>query len=92
VVPTYLTLASIQGKAVSGTFIVSAVGGPVSHYAISVPGGPAGKVTVSPAQGSLAAGQWVTVTVTVTSKVAINATIVVDPGPIAVTVSLTVKA
>ncbi len=91
-VPNRLALTSTKGKAVSGTFLLSAVDGPVGHYSISVPAAMAAKVKVAPAQGSLAAGGWVTVTVTVTSKVAINTTITVYPGAIAVTVLLSVKA
>ena len=67
------------------------MGGPVSRYTINVPAGVAGKVAVSPAKGSLPAGGRVTVTVTVTSKVAVDTRLTVDPGVIAVTVVLTIK-
>ena len=92
VTPDALTLTSTAGKAVSGTFILSAVGGPVSNYTISVPAGVASEVKVSPAQGSLPGDGWVTVTVTVTSKVAVSVTLVINPGKVAVTVTFTVKA
>jgi hypothetical protein len=52
----------------------------------------ASKVTVSPASGYLAAGGFVTVTVTVTSKVALSTVLVLNPGKIGVTVTFTVKA
>jgi Sigma-70 region 2 len=90
--PAELKLTSTAGKAVSGTFILSAVGGPVRNYTISVPAGMAAKVKVSPAAGSLPGDGWVTVTVTVTSKVAVGTRLTVDPGNIAVTVALSIKA
>jgi hypothetical protein len=68
------------------------VGGPVSNYTISVPAGVAGKVKVSPAQGSIPGGGWVSVTVTVTSKVAVDTQLTVDPGRVAVIVVLSIKA
>ncbi len=92
VTPAALALTSTAGKAVSGTFILSAVGGPVSNYTISVPAAMAAKVKVSPAAGSLPGDGWVTVTVTVTSKVAVNTQLTVDPGNVAVTVTLGIKA
>ena len=42
-----------QGKTVSGLFLLTATGGPVSDYSIGVPAAMARKVTVSPARGSL---------------------------------------
>jgi DNA-directed RNA polymerase specialized sigma24 family protein len=90
-VPDELALTSTAGKAVSGDFILSAVGGPVGHYAITVPAAVSGKIAVSPAQGSLPDGGWVTVTVTVTSKTAVKSNITVSPGGLKVTVVLTIK-
>jgi DNA-directed RNA polymerase specialized sigma24 family protein len=90
-VPDALMLTSTAGKAVSGTFILSAVGGPVGHYAITVPAAVSGKITVSPAQGSLPDGGWVTVTVTVTSKTAVKSYITVSPGGLKVAVALAIK-
>lgn len=92
VAPGRVVLTSAGGKAASGTFILSAMGGPVRHYTISVPAALAGKVKVSPASGSLSAGSWVTVTVTVTSKVAVDTRLTVYPGNITVTVLLSIKA
>jgi DNA-directed RNA polymerase specialized sigma24 family protein len=89
--PTKLALTGASGKAVRGTFLLSASGGP-SNYTITVPAGVASKVTVSPASGSLVAGGYVTVTVTVTSKVALSTVLVVNPGKVGVTVTFTVKA
>lgn len=89
--PDKLALTAASGKAVQGTFLLSASGGP-SRYTITVPAGVASKVTVSPASGSLAKGGYVTVTVTVTSKVALSTVLVVNPGKVSVTVTFTVKA
>jgi hypothetical protein len=86
-----LVLTATSGKTVSGTFRLSATGGPVRNYTITVPASMVGKVTVSPAKGSLSASGWVTVTVTVTSKVALNTDITVNPGALYVAVELSIK-
>ena len=66
VTPSKLTLSAAAGKAVSGTFIVTAVGGPVNSFTISSANA---NVTVSPSSGSLgSAGAWVAVTVTATAR------------------------
>jgi hypothetical protein len=91
VTPDVLVLSTTSGKTVSGTFRLSATGGPVRNYTITVPAAMAGEVKVSPAEGSLSASGWVTVTVTVTSKVAIKTQITVNPGPLYVAVTLTIK-
>jgi DNA-directed RNA polymerase specialized sigma24 family protein len=91
VVPDELVLTSSSGKAVKGDFILSAVGGPVDHYAIKVPAALSGKIAVSPATGSLPDGGWVTVTVTVTSKTALKSYVTVSPGGLTVTVVLDIK-
>ena len=88
-VPVNLVLSAVSGKPASGTFIVTAVGGPVNFLIHS----PNAKVTLSPPSGSLgSAGSWVTVTVTVRSLVALNAKIIVDPGYVVVTVVFSLKA
>ena len=77
------------GKAVTGTFIVTAVGGPVNHFTISSANAT---VTVSPSSGSLgSAGAWVTVTVTARSTVALRTSLTVNPGKLIVTVLLSIK-
>jgi hypothetical protein len=91
VAPDTLAITSTGGKAASGKFVLSAVGGPVGHYAIKVTAGLGGKMTVAPATGSLADGGSVTVTVTVTSKTALNTYVTVDPGGITVRVLLGIK-
>jgi hypothetical protein len=90
--PDKLVLTSTKGKAVSGTFILSAVDGPVSDYVIKIPAGVAHVLQVTPATGSIGDGGWVTITVTVTSKVAVNTRLTIEPGNLAVTVLLSVKA
>ena len=85
-------LTSTKGKAASGLFMLTTTGGPVSHYTIKVPVAMAGKVAVSPAMGSLPAGGYVAVTVTVTSTVALNTHVTVAPGNLTITVVLTIKA
>ena len=84
-------LTSAAGKAVSGIFLLTAEGGPVSQYTITVPA-TAGKITVAPMRGSLPANGFVSVTVTVTSKVALNTAITVQPGDLTVRVVLKIKA
>jgi len=86
--PDKLLLTSAKGKAARGFFLLTATGGPVSEYTIKVPAAMAGKVTVSPPSGSLPAGGYVTVTVTVTSNVTLNTHVTVEPGNLTVTVTL----
>jgi DNA-directed RNA polymerase specialized sigma24 family protein len=87
--PNVLMLSAVIGKPASGTFIVTAVGGPVNFVVTS----SNGKVSVSPASGSLsAAGSWITVTVTVRSTVAFTASLTVKPGNLVVTVRFSIKA
>ena len=90
-VPASLALTAAAGKAVSGTFLLTAVGGPVSEYTITVPA-TAGKITAAPARGSLPASGYVTITVTVTSKVALSTAITVQPGNLTVRVTFKIKA
>jgi hypothetical protein len=52
----------------------------------------AGKVTVSPSKGSLPAGGHVTVTVTVTSNVALSTNVTAEPGKLAIQVTLKIEA
>ena len=72
--------------------MLTTAGGPVSHYTIKVPVAMADKVAVSPSQGSLPAGGYVTVTVTVTSTVALSTHVTVEPGNLTITVVLNIKA
>jgi hypothetical protein len=89
VTPNTLVLSALKGKPASGTFILTAVGGPVNFVIHSA----SGKVIVSPSSGSLgSAGAWITVTVTVRSKVAVNVHLIVDPGNLVVNVAFSIKA
>jgi hypothetical protein len=78
-----VTLAGGNGPA-TGTFTLTATGGPIQHYNITVRS--AHDVTVSPSSGSLTAGQSVTVTVTANTTSAFSTWIVVNPGGNKVTI------
>jgi hypothetical protein len=91
VAPDMLLLTSKSGKPASGSFVLTAANGPVAHYTVRVPAGLAGKVRVAPTGGSLPAGGYVDVTVTVTSKVALTTHVIVAPGNLTVTVVYKVK-
>ena len=86
-----LVLTSTPGKAVIGTFIVTAENGPVANLVIS---SPSGKLTISPTSDSLGSGGYVVVTVKAKSKVAFKAKITINPGGLTVTVvfDLTIPA
>jgi len=87
--PTKLVLSAVKGKAAIGTFTLTAMGGPVSTYAIS---SASSKVTVSPAYGTLrAAGARVVITVTVNSLVALDTKLTVQPGGLVITVVFSIK-
>ncbi len=85
VAPVSLSLTSKAGAPVSGSFELTAVNGPVPHYTVQVTAN-AGRVSVSPAAGSLPVNGIATVTVTVTSKVALTTHVVVGPNSVSVTV------
>ena len=80
-----LVLTSTPGKAVIGTFIVTAENGPVSNFVIT---SLSGKLTISPTSGSLGSGGYVVVTVKAKSKVAFKAKITINPGGLTVTIVL----
>ena len=84
--PDKLMLTSKSGQPASGFFVLTAVGGPVAHYTVMVPAGLAGRVSVAPPGGSLPAGGYVDVTVTVTGKGALTTHVIVMPGNLTVTV------
>jgi len=83
---TRLVLVAVNGQGV-GTFTLTAKGGPVSGYSISVPSG----LTVSPASGSLASGASVTITVHSTSLITLDKQLTISPGGATVTVVLNVS-
>ena len=80
----------MKGTAI-GKFTLTATGGPVSAYSITVGSSLAGHISVSPSSGSLAAGASVTITVTSTSLVALNGQLTVNPGGRAITVVLSIS-
>lgn len=89
VTPNELVLAAVKGKAASGTFLLTAVGGPVNFVIHS----PNNKITLSPSSGSLgAAGSWMTVTVTVRSLVSLDVRLTVTPGNLILNVAVSIKA
>ena len=85
----HLHLVSVDGTA-TGTFTLTAEGGAVPDYSISIGPALAGNVTVSPSSGSLAPGASVTIAVTSRSLVAVNGKLTVDPGGHEVIVILTI--
>jgi hypothetical protein len=86
--PVRLALTSTPGKPVSGTFILTAQDGPVGNFTIAV---PTGKLTVFPRSGSLGPGDSIAITVRATSKVSFSAQLIINPGGLVVTVTLTIK-
>jgi hypothetical protein len=72
--------------------VLTATGGPVGEYTVKVPAGVATKVKVSPSKGSLAAGGYAVVTVTVTSNVALNTYVTVEPGNLTISVTFHIEA
>jgi RNA polymerase sigma factor (sigma-70 family) len=82
--PATVTLTQPEtGGPYSGTFTLTASGGPVT-FTITVPQG----LIVSPSSGSLSAGQSVTITVTADAEnpPPFTSTLTVDPGAVTVTV------
>jgi RNA polymerase sigma factor (sigma-70 family) len=82
-----LTLVAVTGLP-TGTFTLTAQGGPISSYSIT---GGAGQVTVSPSSGSIASGASVTITVTATSLVTLDTQLTINPGGKVVTVLVTLR-
>jgi len=85
-----LKLVSVGGTA-TGRFTLTANGGPVSAYSITVGSTLAGRISVSPSAGSLASGASVTINVTSTSRVALDGQLTVNPGGQTITVVLTIS-
>jgi RNA polymerase sigma factor (sigma-70 family) len=81
-----LVLVEVSGLG-TGTFTITAEGGPVSGYSISA----ASDLTVSPASGSLASGASVTITVSTKSLVSLDEQLTINPGGHAVTVVLNIS-
>ena len=90
--PGSLLLTAAKGKAASGFFVLTATGGPISEDTVKVPAAVAAKVTVSPSKGSLPAGGYAVVTVTVTSNVALSTYVTVEPDNLTIEVTLKIEA
>ena len=84
-----LDLLSVNGTA-SGSFTLTAHGGPVSDYSVTVGSALVGHLTVSPSSGSLASGASVTITVTSTSLIALDGQLTVNPGGQTIAVVLSI--
>jgi RNA polymerase sigma factor (sigma-70 family) len=69
----------------SGSFTMTAHGGPV-NWSISVPSGLLGNISLSQSSGTLAAGQSVTIKVTVSGLATLNTPLTISPGNEKVTV------
>jgi hypothetical protein len=79
--PTQITLARSPNGAFTGTFMLTASGGPVAFTITAPPG-----LSVSPPSRSLPAGQSITVTVTASSQPPPSSVLTVNPGSVTVTV------
>ena len=77
--PSVVGLGVSPGGPPSGTFLVTANGGPVS-YVVTVPAGDQPTLTVSPLSGTLSAGQSVTISVTWNSTSTLNTQLSVGPN------------
>jgi RNA polymerase sigma factor (sigma-70 family) len=84
-----LRLVSVKGVA-TAKFTLTAHGGPV-RYSVTPGGALAGSMTVTPSAGTLAAGASVTITVTSTSRVALDGQLTVSPGGRTIAVVLSVS-
>lgn len=87
-----MLLTLVKGQTATGFFVLTAVNGPVSDYTISLTGGMAGRVTVSPSAGSLQNGGYVQVAVRVTGAGPLTTRLTVEPGNLTVMVIVKAKA
>jgi RNA polymerase sigma factor (sigma-70 family) len=79
--PTTIVLSPLLG----GSITISAAGGPVD-WSVSVAGSLAGKLSVAPGSGTLAAGQSTSVAVSASGLASLDSQITVNPGGHQVTV------
>jgi hypothetical protein len=79
------------GTKAHGAFVLTAVGGPVGDFVITVPAQMAARIKVSPYTGSLPAGGQVQVTVTVTGRTPFHTDLYVNPGNITVPLTVVVS-
>jgi RNA polymerase sigma factor (sigma-70 family) len=86
--PATVTLVQPDGGGPpTGSFTLTANGGPVASYTIAVPDGLAPDLAVTPSSGSLADGESVTITVTWNGEGSLDAQLTVAPGGLLVNVS-----
>lgn len=86
--PLHLSLGLSLGGSWTGTVTLTAVGGPVSHYQITVPVALRPDIKLSRTSGSLAAGQSAHITVTAAGAGLFSTAILdVSPGGLTVAVS-----
>ena len=90
--PHRTTVSRMQDRDLVAAFVAGEPDGPVGYYTVKVPAGLAAKVTVAPSSGSLPAGGYVVVTVTVTSKAALSTDLTVEPGNLTVSVVYKINA
>ena len=83
VTPASILLSPITG----GSFTLTASGGPVK-WSVTEPSSLIGKLTVAPSAGTLASGQSVTVTLSVSGLATVDSQLTVNPGGITITVLL----
>jgi hypothetical protein len=82
-----VTLTEGSSGGYSGSFQITAVGGPVSGYSIEDPA-PPGDLSISPSGGSLSSGGTATITISVASSsgLAYETDLTVDPGGLTIVV------
>jgi hypothetical protein len=78
-----------NGGAPTGTLVLTATGGPVMGYTITIPASADGLLTASPASGVIGSGQSVTVTFVLARPVSFDQQVSINPGALAVTVEYT---
>jgi hypothetical protein len=81
-----VTLAPSDAGLPVGTVTLTAMGGPVSLYSISIAASADGALAVSPSTGTLFAGQSVTLTLSLTKVMNLDTEIFIDPGDVTITV------
>jgi hypothetical protein len=86
---TAVTLTSGTEDKETGSFTLTANGGPVMSYTITVPASANGLLTVSPATGVLGTGQSASITLTLARPDSFDQTLTIDPGGLTVTVTYT---
>jgi hypothetical protein len=83
VTPTSILLSPVTG----GSLTLTASGGPVS-WSVTEPSSLIGRLTVVPSAGTLASGQSVTVSLSVSGLASVDSSLTVSPGGTTVTVLL----